>query len=115
MDTMLYFQKLGLTRYQSSVLSAILSRQNITALEITNTTGVPYTKVYSVLDSLKYMGFVTADLDRPRRFRAADIETIANSLIKKHSQSFLRIKRVGEEIKSAYRPGIDEFHLEKAF
>jgi sugar-specific transcriptional regulator TrmB len=112
---MLYFQKLGLTRYQSSVMSAILAKQNITALEITNITGVPYTKVYSVLDSLRYMGFVTADLERPRRFRAVDIETIANSLVKKHSQPFLRIKKVGEEIKSAYKPAIDEFHPEKAF
>jgi sugar-specific transcriptional regulator TrmB len=109
---MLYLQKLGLTRYQSGVLSALLSRQNSTALEITNLTGVPYTKIYSVLDALSYMGFITADIERPMRFRATDIETIVDSLVKRHSESLSRMKRVGEEVKSAYMALADEFHAE---
>jgi len=112
---MLYLQKLGLTRYQSSVLSAILDKQNSTALDISDTTGVPYTKIYFVLDSLRYMGFVTADIERPMRFRAGNIEEIVDRLVKRHSESLSRIKMVGEEVKLAYRPASDEFHLEKAF
>jgi sugar-specific transcriptional regulator TrmB len=112
---MLYLQKLGLTRYQSSVLSTILARQNSTALAISEMTGVPYTKIYFVLDSLRYMGFVTADLERPMRFRATNIEDIVDRLVKRHSESLSRIKSVGEEVKLAYRPGSDEFHPEKAF
>lgn len=115
MDTVLYLQKLGLTGYQSSVLSALLAKQNSTALEITETTGVPYTKIYSVLDSLRYMGFVTADIERPMRFRASNIEDIVDRLVKRHAESLSRVKRVGEEVKLAYKPSSDEFHPEKAF
>jgi len=115
MDTVLYLQKLGLTGYQASVLSAILDKQNSTALEITGMTGVPYTKIYYVLDSLRYMGFVTADLERPMRFRASNIEDIVDKLVKRHSESLSRVKRVGEEVKLAYRPNSDEFHdIQKA-
>jgi sugar-specific transcriptional regulator TrmB len=114
MDTMLYLQKLGMTRYQSSVLSNILAKQNSTALEISEITQVPYTKIYQVLDSLRYMGFVVADLERPMRFRAVDIDAIVDKLVKSHQESLSRIKRVGEEVKAAYRPDMDEFHTEKA-
>jgi len=110
MDIMLYLQRLGLTRYQSSVLSTILTKQNTTALEISDITSVPYTKIYSVLDSLRYMGFVEADLERPMRFRATQLEGIVEQLVKKHSSALSRIKRVGEELKMAYKPGSDEFH-----
>jgi sugar-specific transcriptional regulator TrmB len=111
---MLYLQKLGLTRYQAGVLSNLLSKQNSTALEVSDTTGVPYTKIYSVLDTLRYMGFIEADLERPMRFRANQVEDIVENLVKRHSSTLARIKRVGEEVKLAYKPSPDEFHPEKA-
>lgn len=97
-DTVIYLQKLGLTMYQAKILSALFEGEQ-TALDLSDKSGVPYTKMYVVLDSLRYMGFVIADMKRPMTFKAIPIGLIVDSLVKRQAEALNRTKQIGEELK----------------
>jgi len=99
MDTVLYLQKLGLTNNQARII-AYLEGGESTALEISGATKVPYTKIYSVLDSLRYMGFVVADLERPMTFKAVPIKEIAQALVKRQEIALTKLKEVAKDVQA---------------
>ena len=115
------FKKLGLAKYQSLALSMLVLNKSCTAERIAESCGIPITKVYAVLDSLKNLGFVKSDLQRPKNFYAEDIEVIINLLIKKHRENLLVIEKQSREILYNFKEfmntstNFDEFHgFEKA-
>ena len=71
----------GLTEYQSKALATLLERADITAKEISRKGEIPETKVYSVLDSLEDLNFISKSLERPKKFRATDPEFILSNLV----------------------------------
>ncbi len=79
-------EKLGLSRQEAKVYISLLIRGEATASELSDLSGVPYTKVYDILSSLESKGYVTAIPGRPMRYRPVDPK-IAVSL------SLDRIKR----------------------
>ncbi len=64
--------RLGFTRYEAKVYVALLVRGTATASEISDLSGVPYTRVYDVLGSLESKGFVASIPGRPMKFQAIE-------------------------------------------
>jgi len=98
MDKQIYLQKLGLSKNQARIMAHLENTGDSTALEISGATKVPYTKIYSVLDSLRYMGFVVADLERPMTFKAVPIKEIAQALVKRQEENLTKLKEVAKNI-----------------
>ncbi len=90
-------QKLGLTKYDSKALAYVIENPECTAKEVSENTGIPYTKVYSVLDSLENMNFLNSGLGRPRRYVASDPEYIINFLTRREKDKYEEIKKSGEK------------------
>jgi len=90
-------QKLGLTKYKSKALGYIIENPECTAREVSEGTGIPYTKVYSVLDGLEEMNFLNSGLGRPKRYVASDPEYIVGFLTRREKDRYEEIKDSGEK------------------
>jgi sugar-specific transcriptional regulator TrmB len=59
---------MGLSEYEASTYVGLLQGGTSTAKEVANRAGVPQSRVYDVLDSLKTKGFVVVQEGRPKKF-----------------------------------------------
>ncbi len=60
----------GLNQYEAKAYMALVLRGTATASELSDISGVPYTRVYDVLSSLESKGFVVTIPGKPIRYRA---------------------------------------------
>ena len=67
-------REFGLTDYETSLYFELTSRQEANAAELSETSGIAYTKVYSVLSSLTRKGLVEIMRGKPVIFRTIDPE-----------------------------------------
>jgi len=58
----------GLTEYETRAYLYLLQEGVSTASQISNETGVPYSKIYEVLNSLERKGWVKTQTNRPRQY-----------------------------------------------
>lgn len=58
----------GLTEYETRTYLTLLERGVMTASEVSEYSGVPYSKVYETLNSLERKGWLEAESGRPRRY-----------------------------------------------
>lgn len=61
-------EDLGLTSYEIRVYTSLLDSGSMTASEISKRSGVPYSKIYEVLNSLEEKGWLESDSSRPQKF-----------------------------------------------
>jgi sugar-specific transcriptional regulator TrmB len=61
-------ESLGLTSYEIKVYLSLLETGSMTASEISKKSGVPYSKIYEVLNSLEDKGWLESDSSRPQKF-----------------------------------------------
>lgn len=61
-------ESLGLTGYEIKVYLALLEAGSMTASDISKRSGVPYSKIYEVLNSLEDKGWLESDSSRPQKF-----------------------------------------------
>ena len=59
---------LGLTGYEIKVYLCLLETGSMTASDISKKSGVPYSKIYEVLNSLEEKGWLESDSSRPQKF-----------------------------------------------
>ena len=59
---------LGLTEYEIKAYTTLVEYGEQTAVELSRKSGVPYSKIYEVLNSLEEKGWVASDRSRPSRF-----------------------------------------------
>ncbi len=72
--------ELGLTRYEYTVYLSLVEKGVMTASDVSESAGVPFSKVYEVLNSLERKGWVDAERGRPSRYFAkSPIEAFAAS------------------------------------
>jgi len=62
--------KIGLTSYEIRTFSSLLKAGELTASDLSQKSGVPYSKIYEVLGSLEEKGWVGSDDSRPTRYLA---------------------------------------------
>jgi sugar-specific transcriptional regulator TrmB len=76
-------REVGLNTYEIDVYVALLGAGQITAMEISKKTKVPYSKVYDVLNSLKVKGWIKSAETRPTKYYPIPpLEAIAAAKIK---------------------------------
>lgn len=61
-------REIGLTEYETLAYLALVKSGELTAGQISDSTSIPYSKVYSVLDSLERKGWVEVKGGRPRHY-----------------------------------------------
>jgi sugar-specific transcriptional regulator TrmB len=61
-------EDLGLTSYEIRVYTALLDAGAMTAANISKKSGVPYSKIYEVLNGLQEKGWLESDSSRPQKF-----------------------------------------------
>lgn len=61
-------EKIGLTSYEIRTYSALLKAGELTASDLSQKSGVPYSKIYEVLGSLEEKGWIGSDDSRPTKY-----------------------------------------------
>ena len=86
------FQQLGLRKYDSQALAVMCIKGPSTALKVSENSGVPMTKTYQVLYSLRDKDLITVSMGRPKTFDA-DLSDVVQTLINRRKQSFMQFKK----------------------
>jgi len=63
-------KKIGLTSYEIKTFSTLLKSGEATASDLSQKSGVPYSKIYEVLGSLEEKGWIGSDDSRPTKYFA---------------------------------------------
>ena len=78
-----YLQNLGLTEYQAKTMLVLFAKKQETAEGICRHTGIPLTKIYSVLKSLEDKTLINCSPGKPRIFRCNEPSEVVNELIRR--------------------------------
>lgn len=80
-------REIGLTEYESLAYLALVKSGELTAGKVSETTSIPYSKVYSVLDSLDRKGWVEIKGGRPRHYYPrSPVEAIRAARLRKENK-----------------------------
>lgn len=63
-------ERIGLTSYEIKTFSALLKSGELTASDLSQKSGVPYSKIYEVLGTLEEKGWIGSDDSRPTKYFA---------------------------------------------
>ena len=80
--------KIGLTSYEIRTFSSLLKAGEITASDLSQKSGVPYSKIYEVLGSLEEKNWVGSDDSRPTKYFAKSPATALESTKQKLEAEF---------------------------
>jgi sugar-specific transcriptional regulator TrmB len=99
-------QKVGLTEYEAKVYLSLLNDHLSTATKLSEKSGVPRTKIYSVLETLAHKGWTKIYSGVPLLFKAVDPRDVFEN-IKKEYTDFLEsvetsIEREVNEVKEKF-------------
>lgn len=73
-----HLSEIGLSKYESKVYITIISEGITTAKSISDITGIPYGKVYEIINTLSYKGFVMVLPTKPMKYRAISPQQAVN-------------------------------------
>jgi sugar-specific transcriptional regulator TrmB len=68
-------EKVGLTSYEIRTFTSLLRDGELTASDLSQKSGVPYSKIYEVLGTLEEKGWIGSDNSRPTRYFAKSPST----------------------------------------
>jgi sugar-specific transcriptional regulator TrmB len=92
-------QRIGLTEYEAKAYLALMNTHLNTATNVAEKSGVPRTKIYTVLESLANKGWVHICSGVPLLFKAADPREIFEKIKEDYSQFLESIKTtLGKEV-----------------
>jgi sugar-specific transcriptional regulator TrmB len=92
-------QRIGLTEYEAKAYLALMNTHLNTATNVAEKSGVPRTKIYTVLESLANKGWVHIYSGVPLLFKAADPREIFEKIKEDYSQFLESIKTtLGKEV-----------------
>jgi len=80
--------KVGLTSYEIRTFSSLLKAGELTASDLSQKSGVPYSKIYEVLGTLEDKGWVGSDDSRPTKYFAKSPATALETTKQKVEQDF---------------------------
>jgi HTH-type transcriptional regulator, sugar sensing transcriptional regulator len=81
-------EDLGLTGYEIRVYTSILEAGAMTAADISKKSGVPYSKIYEVLNTLEEKGWLESDSSRPQKFFPQSPSTALEAMRMRSENSF---------------------------
>ena len=80
--------KVGLTSYEIRTFTSLLKGGELTASDISQKSGVPYSKIYEVLGTLEEKGWVGSDDSRPTKYFAKSPATALETTKQKLEEHF---------------------------
>ncbi len=83
-------EKIGLTGYEIRTFSSLLTSGEQTASEISQKSGVPYSKIYEVLGTLEEKGWIGSDDSRPTKYFAKSPSTGLEATKQRMEEEFAR-------------------------
>jgi len=104
-----------LNLYEAKVWTALLSRGQSTAGELSNISDVPRSRTYDILESLEKKGFIVMKIGKPIKFVALKPEEVIervkrNLVVEAHAKSKrldeLKSDNVLEELSGIYKNGV---------
>lgn len=104
------FENLGLSTYQAKVLFTLIRHGEAKASNISELSGVPRAKIYSVLDQLVDMGFVDKKPGRPAKYKPKPPEKIVERLKYNILLDYTKRLKTVEEIEENLIEKLREFH-----
>ncbi len=96
------FKLIGISRYEAAVYITLVRCGPLTAKEISDVSGVPYSKVYSVLNSLIRKGLVVQENSRPRKYLARHPREVYARIVNMLEDVRDRIERYVNVLESLY-------------
>src|SRR5690348_18320297 len=81
-------EDLGMTGYEIRVYTSLLEAGAMTAADISKKSGVPYSKIYEVLNSLEEKGWLESDSSRPQKFFPRSPSTALETMRMRHENNF---------------------------
>jgi sugar-specific transcriptional regulator TrmB len=99
-------ESLGLTEYESKAYLAVLSLGTADARSICNTSGVPSSKIYNIMDKFELLGLVEVQRSKPAKFRAVEPEVGIEKLFGNREKEIRSLKEnlpvILSELNSVY-------------
>ena len=87
-------EKIGLTSYEIRTFSSLLKSGELTASDLSQKSGVPYSKIYEVLGTLEEKGWIGSDDSRPTKYFAKSPSTGLESTKQKIESDFTENQNV---------------------
>lgn len=81
-------ERIGLTSYEIRTYSSLLKAGELTASDLSQKSGVPYSKIYEVLGSLEEKGWIGSDDSRPTKYFAKSPATALEVTKQKQESDF---------------------------
>lgn len=98
-------KELGFTDYETRVYIALVKAGPTTARDLSESSGVPHSRIYDVLTELENRGWVESQSGRPTRYRAkSPSEAVRLYRIKEEE----RLKEAGETLRQELEPIFEE-------
>jgi len=93
-------QKIGLTEYEAKAYLSLLKDHLNSAAKLSEKSGVPRTKIYSVLESLEHKGWIKIYSGIPLLFKAVDPRDVFTKVKKDYAEFLQSIQTtLNEEVK----------------
>ena len=83
-------EKVGLTSYEIKTFVSLLKNGELTASELSEKSGVPYSKIYEILGMLVEKGWIGSDKSRPTRYFAKSPNTALQTMKQKAEVDFAK-------------------------
>jgi sugar-specific transcriptional regulator TrmB len=87
-------EKIGLTSYEIKTFSALLKTGELTASDLSQKSGVPYSKIYEVLGTLEEKSWIGSDDSRPTKYFAKSPSTGLDTTKQKMENDFLHNQNI---------------------
>lgn len=87
-------ERIGLTSYEIRTFSVLLKSGELTASDLSQKSGVPYSKIYEVLGTLEEKGWIGSDDSRPTKYFAKSPSTGLDTTRQKMESDFVQNKSV---------------------
>lgn len=102
-DARRVLRELGLTDYETRAYLSLLERGVLTASQVSESAGVPYSKVYETLTSLDRKGWIESDQGRPSRYYPkAPSEALATAKLQQEEKLKAWEKTITNELQPLY-------------
>jgi HTH-type transcriptional regulator, sugar sensing transcriptional regulator len=112
-------QSLGLTEYESRAYIGLLSLGITDARTLCSHSGVPSSKIYSIMEKFELLGLIEVQQSKPTRFKAIEPSIGVNRLIKAKEREILSMKDalplLQSELDTLYSNGINRTEERKPF
>ncbi len=87
-------EKIGLTGYEIKTFAALLNTGEITASDLSQKCGVPYSKIYEVLGGLEEKGWIGSDNSRPTKYFAKSPNSALQTTKQRREEEFAKNQKV---------------------